>query len=69
MQDLHQSTRWVILMADSVSFRMNTIASIASHDKFKPIRIGKYLAVNYIGSDSRGGVRVHNVNCKFISTV
>jgi len=34
------------LWADSVSPWMNTIAS---HDQFKPIRIGKNLVVNYNG--------------------
>ena len=32
------------LWADSVSLRMNTIAS---RDQFKPIRIGENLVVNY----------------------
>ena len=35
-----------VLWADSVSPRMNTIAS---HDQFKPIRIGENLVVNYKG--------------------
>ena len=34
----------ITIMADSVSPRMNTIAS---RDQFKPIRIGKTLLVNY----------------------
>ena len=40
-----ENIRWII-RPDSVSPRMNTIAS---RDQFKPIRIGENLVVNYKG--------------------